>query len=29
MGRTHTVDDYLEAIYFLATPVGEYGPIVK
>jgi DtxR family Mn-dependent transcriptional regulator len=29
MGRTHSVDDYLEAIYFLATPVGEYGPIVK
>jgi DtxR family Mn-dependent transcriptional regulator len=28
MGRTHSVDDYLEAIYFLATPVGEYGPIV-
>ena len=29
MGRAHSVDDYLEAIYFLATPVGEYGPIVK
>jgi DtxR family Mn-dependent transcriptional regulator len=29
MARTHSVDDYLEAIYFLATPVGEYGPIVK
>jgi DtxR family Mn-dependent transcriptional regulator len=29
MARAHTVDDYLEAIYFLATPVGEYGPIVK
>jgi len=28
MGRAHSVDDYLEAIYFLATPVGEYGPIV-
>jgi len=25
----HSVADYLEAIYFLATPVGEYGPIVK
>lgn len=25
--RTHTVDDYLEALYFLAFPVGEYGPI--
>ena len=22
------MDDYLEAIYFLATPVGEYGPVV-
>lgn len=29
MARVHSVDDYLEAIYFLATPVGEYGPIVK
>lgn len=28
MGRSHSVHDYLEAIYFLATPVGEYGPIV-
>jgi len=28
MGRAHSVHDYLEAIYFLATPVGEYGPIV-
>ncbi|MBY0395826.1 MAG: metal-dependent transcriptional regulator [Thermoleophilia bacterium] len=27
--HTHSVDDYLEAIYFLATPIGEYGPIVK
>ncbi len=27
--RTHSVHDYLEAIYFLATPVGEYGPLVK
>ena len=26
MARTHSVDDYLEAIYFLATPIGEYGP---
>lgn len=25
--RTHTVDDYLEALYFLAFPVGEYGPM--
>jgi DtxR family Mn-dependent transcriptional regulator len=23
------VDDYLEVIYFLAFPVGEYGPVVK
>ena len=29
MGRVHSTDDYLEAIYFLATPVGEYGPVVK
>ena len=29
MGRMHSIDDYLEAIYFLATPVGEYGPVVK
>ena len=27
--HTHSVDDYLEAIYFLATPIGEYGPVVK
>src|SRR4029453_12372522 len=29
VARTHSVDDYLEAIYFLATPIGEYGPVVK
>ena len=29
MGRTHSVADYLEAMYFLATPIGEYGPVVK
>jgi DtxR family Mn-dependent transcriptional regulator len=29
MARTHSVDDYLEAIYFLVTPIGEYGPVVK
>jgi len=29
MGRVHSTDDYLEAIYFLATPIGEYGPVVK
>ncbi len=27
--RNHSVEDYLEAIYFLAFPVGEYGPVVK
>ncbi len=26
--RNHTVDEYLEALYFLAFPVGEYGPVV-
>jgi Mn-dependent DtxR family transcriptional regulator len=25
----HSVDTYLETIYFLAFPVGEYGPVVK
>ena len=25
----HSIDDYLETIYFLAFPVGEYGPVVK
>ena len=25
----HSVDDYLEVIYFLAFPVSEYGPIVR
>ena len=29
MAHGHTVDDYLEAIYFLAFPVGEYGPVAK
>ena len=27
--RNHTVDEYLEALYFLAFPVGEYGPMVE
>lgn len=29
MGRphTHSIADYLEAMYMLATPVGEYGPV--
>ena len=25
----HSVDDYLEVVYFLAFPVGEYGPAVS
>jgi DtxR family Mn-dependent transcriptional regulator len=25
----HSLDAYLETIYFLAFPVGEYGPVVK
>jgi len=25
----HSVDEYLETIYFLAFPVGEYGPVVR
>jgi DtxR family transcriptional regulator, Mn-dependent transcriptional regulator len=29
MGRTHSLADYLEAIYFLATPIGEYGPLAR
>ncbi len=28
-GHGHSVDTYLETIYFLAFPVGEYGPVVK
>ena len=28
MGKTHHADDYLEAIYFLSNPIGEYGPVV-
>ena len=26
MAQGHSVDDYLETIYFLATPIGEYRP---
>jgi DtxR family Mn-dependent transcriptional regulator len=26
--RAHSTADYLEALYFLAFPVGEYGPVV-
>lgn len=29
MAQGHSVDDYLEVIYFLAFPVGEYAPAVK
>jgi len=29
MGRSHSHDEYLETIYFLAFPVGEYGPVVR
>ncbi len=28
MRRAHHVEDYLEVIYFLANPIGEYGPVV-
>jgi DtxR family Mn-dependent transcriptional regulator len=27
--HAHSVDEYLETIYFLAFPIGEYGPVVK
>lgn len=29
MAQGHSVDDYLEVIYFLAFPVGEYAPALK
>lgn len=29
MSQGHSTDTYLETIYFLAFPVGEYGPVVK
>jgi DtxR family transcriptional regulator, Mn-dependent transcriptional regulator len=29
MAHGHSVDEYLETIYFLAFPVGEYGPVVR
>ena len=29
MAHTHSIEDYLETIYFLAFPVGEYGPVVR
>jgi DtxR family transcriptional regulator, Mn-dependent transcriptional regulator len=27
MPQGHSVDDYLETIYFLAFPIGEYHPV--
>ena len=29
MAQGHSVDDYIETIYFLAFPVGEYHPVTK
>ena len=29
MGRSHSTEEYLETIYFLAFPIGEYGPVVR
>src|ERR687894_631539 len=29
MAQGHSVDDYIETIYFLAFPVGEYRPATK
>ena len=29
MAAGHSVDDYLETIYFLAFPIGEYRPDTK
>jgi DtxR family Mn-dependent transcriptional regulator len=29
VAQGHSTDTYLETIYFLAFPVGEYGPVVK
>jgi hypothetical protein len=26
MAHRHSVDEYLETIYFLAFPIGEYAP---
>ena len=26
MAQRHSVDEYLETIYFLAFPIGEYSP---
>src|SRR6266849_8677052 len=27
MGQGHSIDEYLETIYFLAFPIGEYRPL--
>src|SRR5919201_1645997 len=27
MAQGHSIDDYLETIYFLAFPIGEYRPL--
>ncbi|HJZ60923.1 MAG TPA: metal-dependent transcriptional regulator [Miltoncostaeaceae bacterium] len=29
MAQGHSTDEYLETIYFLAFPIGEYGPVVR
>jgi DtxR family transcriptional regulator, Mn-dependent transcriptional regulator len=29
MAQGHSIDEYLETIYFLAFPVGEYRPVTK
>src|ERR1043166_4137226 len=29
MAQGHSVDDYLETIYFLAFPIGEYRPLAS
>jgi DtxR family Mn-dependent transcriptional regulator len=29
VSQAHSLDDYLETVYFLAFPVGEYGPVVR
>ncbi|HEX2506544.1 MAG TPA: hypothetical protein VHK22_10090, partial [Gaiellaceae bacterium] len=29
MAQGHSIDEYLETIYFLAFPVGEYRPLTK
>lgn len=29
VSRSHSTEEYLETIYFLAFPIGEYGPVVR